>query len=834
MPRAYTAVYALTLHTGAAQRACRAHPPPHTRPRTPRYTAQRPTALSMLDTVRQRRSRAPDTLTTDFQDAQASAAAHRKLANSLRRIHAHHAADGRAAEDRFAAEFVWCIAKTLSVRDDAADRVLRFCAHYMHLIHSAAEAFAVPLALRVLGDVLPGLDARDRCVRLRACQVVTATLNSIDEIEDEVYERVRKALVRRLRDREAGVRIEAVVGAARLQNGEEGVGEDRVKRTFVELIQHDPNAAVRRAVMLNLEKNEETLPFVIERARDTDSVNRRTVFSRTLGEMGDFRRLSIGKREKILGWGLRDRDEEVRRAAVKMLCTVWMEHVDHNLLEVWGGAGSVLTEKAGRETGRGKQWDCRGGGGRVLWGEERCGGGHGVWGIAKGVFSEDLVGYMVGVFRKVVSEEGAFVKLLVEIVVGLLDGLSEETGRDGEWGEEARSDDSFVSAASNEDAGAFGSIDSVVRGEMEGPAGARKTLVVFRCLHLTQAMLENVEKSLRNNVEFMEIHSNLIVPAVRSHNGSIREKGLRCLGLYSLLDKKSARENLVLFCHCVVKGHDSLQVEALKIVTDIFMRYKYEVFDGTSVNVQSIQSLFEQILQNSSNVDLVTVAVEAVSKLMLTSFFDDPKLLGILIILYFHPKTSSNLDLRQILAYFIPVYCYSLPKNQFRLQEVSRFCFFIVNNIKIFVSTLHKLLKVFDDLDSDVEPIPFSQIALQMMDWIDPKKLINPDMHKNQPGDIKANKDIHLYLAKDICIQINKSYNKEERRTLCSLLNKLHITSTSDHELADSLQKTIFKLLEENNTLDSFTKNSLNKFSSTLCKFVDFKGTNYTAIEAAE
>lgn len=82
---------------------------------------------------------------------------------------------------------------------------------------------------------------------------------------------------------------------------------------------------------------------------------------------------------------------------------------------------------------------------------------------------------------------------------------------------------------------------------------------------------------------------------------------------------------MILFCHCLVKGHDSLQVEALKIITDIFMCYKYDVFDGSSINLQSIQSLFEQILQNTLNIDMTATAVEAVSKLMLTSFFDDPK-----------------------------------------------------------------------------------------------------------------------------------------------------------------------------------------------------------------
>jgi len=53
-----------------------------------------------------------------------------------------------------------------------------------------------------------------------------------------------------------------------------------------------------------------------------------------MNEIGDFRILSIGNRERILRWGLRDRDPNTKRAAVKMFAHKWVEQANNNVLEV--------------------------------------------------------------------------------------------------------------------------------------------------------------------------------------------------------------------------------------------------------------------------------------------------------------------------------------------------------------------------------------------------------------------------------------------------------------------------------------------------------------------
>lgn len=65
----------------------------------------------------------------------------------------------------------------------------------------------------------------------------------------------------------------------------------------------------------------------------------------------------------------------------------------------------------------------------------------------------------------------------------------------------------------------------------------REIMVNMKCLHIVQCMLQNVEGDLQQNPDLVATLNNLVVPAVRSHEAPVRERGLVCLGLCSLLDK---------------------------------------------------------------------------------------------------------------------------------------------------------------------------------------------------------------------------------------------------------------------------------------------------------
>ena len=200
---------------------------------------------------------------------------------------------------------------------------------------SFPETPSTRLTSHILSMLLSLLQTKEKTVRYRATQVVSHIINSLEAIDDECYHLVRMGLLKRVRDKESMVRVQAVLGLGRLagnegdqdQNKDDSDSDDSsgLLEKLLEILQNDPSADVRRSLLLNLPLTPETLPFLLERARDVDPVTRRALYSRLLPALGDFRHLSLSMREKLLRWGLRDRDEHVRKATAKLFRERWIE-----------------------------------------------------------------------------------------------------------------------------------------------------------------------------------------------------------------------------------------------------------------------------------------------------------------------------------------------------------------------------------------------------------------------------------------------------------------------------------------------------------------------------
>jgi len=185
----------------------------------------------------------------------------------------------------------------------------------------------------VLSLILPMLTAKDKVVRYRATEIIAHIINTLDSIDDELFQVLRMGLLKRLRDKESSIRVQAVLGLGRLADeGEENDDEDSdnemagtVLEKLLDVLQNDPAAEVRRSLLLNLPFTPSTLPYLLERARDLDAMTRRALYARLLPALGDFRHLSLTFREKLMRWGLRDRDEHVRKATARLFRERWIE-----------------------------------------------------------------------------------------------------------------------------------------------------------------------------------------------------------------------------------------------------------------------------------------------------------------------------------------------------------------------------------------------------------------------------------------------------------------------------------------------------------------------------
>ena len=188
-------------------------------------------------------------------------------------------------------------------------------------------------------------------MRFRSTQIIAHIVNTLDSIDDELFQLVRLGLLKRLRDKEAAVRVQAVLGLGRLadEGAEDEEDEDSdgdvaggILEKLLDVLQNDPSAEVRRSLLLNLPFTPATLPYLLERARDFDGATRRALYSRLLPALGDFRHLSLTHREKLLRWGLRDRDENVRKATARLFRERWIEDC----------AGSQQPEEGGAPPGQ--------------------------------------------------------------------------------------------------------------------------------------------------------------------------------------------------------------------------------------------------------------------------------------------------------------------------------------------------------------------------------------------------------------------------------------------------------------------------------------------------
>jgi condensin complex subunit 3 len=635
-----------------------------------------------------------------FADAQRSTTGHRKLVVRMRKLQEICAGiaqkkkgkdqepepvvipeEETVAEKEFNVEVGRCMLRILPIKksEPVGDRVLRFLDTFLaHAAEKDNEIIAAAtqgedemqvssetptsrLTSSLVSLMVPVLSAKDKMIRFRATQIIAHIVNSLESIDDELYHTIRGGLLKRIRDKESSVRVQAVIGLARLAgNDEEDENDDNstaLLEKLIEIMQNDTSADVRKNLLASLPLAPVTLPYLLERARDLDAPTRRTLYARLLPTLGDFRHLSLSMREKLLRWGLRDRDETVRKATGKLFYDRWVEDCAGTNNDQSEGATvqrspadiNALLElleridvvNSGVETGIAHEamrsfWEGRSDYREAVVFDQPF------WEslTAESAFLirsfndfcrvqnegkyEDLVeekmpevtalAFFLGKYledllqRKKTSKESGeandedaveqefIVEQLLHIAMTL--DYSDEVGRRKmfsllreslavpELPEECTklvvetlrcacgadsagesefcsvvleaiaevhdtiiTDDSFVSAKSeiSDDTSSRHRSETPGDEEEEVPfnkeeakAKIIKEIVVnMKCLHIAQCMLQNVQGHLQQNMNLVTMLNNLVVPAVRSHEAPIRERGLLCLGLCCLLDKVS-------------------------------------------------------------------------------------------------------------------------------------------------------------------------------------------------------------------------------------------------------------------------------------------------------
>ncbi|KAF3932978.1 hypothetical protein ABW20_dc0103665 [Dactylellina cionopaga] len=884
-----------------------------------------------------------------FISGQGTTATHRKLVVALRATQEKCAQEGKRAEKAFCVEFTRCLNRALVVKkgeaagDQLKDRKAAKTSDGdvdMEVDEDeespAAETCTTRFIKFVFRYLAEGLVAANKVVRFRICQFFALTLNSIPALDEDTFSVVKKGLVRRMYDRESNIRVQASLALMRLGFGgededeedsddddddDEGLVQNTVVGRLVDRLSGDNSADVRRAILLNLNHTPLTLPHLLERSRDQDALTRRLVYARTLPSLGDFRLLTISMREKILRWGLQDRDPTVRKAAEKAFVDNWVSNAEGDVLEVlerldvvnskvaemameaYWQHGNTIDKPFGEE-----YWEdltpeavflartfhdyCRdpktqndhhvdekmpevthlafviqqnvnllidsppgvpvnkGANGKpdapkdaaevefiveqlllialkADYGDEI--GRRKMFALLRETLAivdlpEATVSRIIEVMRKVSGGEREFCSVILEIIAEVHDTIAPEEDEPAVDGDD---NDSFHSAHSEQSERVKAAAKSKAKAakpkkakrvvdsddemmdvdeddEDEDSEKAIKEMVTnLRCLFIAQCMLENVEGDLNTNAHLSTMLNGLIIPAVRSQEAPIRERGLRCLGLCCLLDKPLAEENLTLFAHCFNKGHEELQVEAAHIICDILVVHGASLFESEKCQIEqkTLYKMFGKATKLDDSPETQAACVEVLCKLFLAKVVEDDDLLKAMVLAYFDSSTNENLTLRQTLSYFLPVYCHSRDENQVRMQHIT-------------VATLHTLIGLYGNLDEGEEMVTPSNIASQMADWTDPRKVFRTEVVTEG----KVNWDVHVDLAADAISRIASGSNKEEKKILCQMLGKLVISHLASPEKLQELVERTTELVQAKSVSDATSRNALVKFEAAVQK----------------
>lgn len=875
-------------------------------------TASRASATTNLDIPPE----SPDNalrqqLAAVFRDAQRTTASHRKLAVTLRKIQeaccyeptsvkkSATQAESDFDEEDFNAEFTRCVLRVMPVKksEGVGEKTVRFIGLFLrHSIDKDNEvvgevdedASTMPetpstrLTTHLMEEVLPLLTAKDKVVRYRATQLISHVINSLDAIDDDLFQKLRSGLLKRIRDKEAMVRAQAVHGLGRLAgnqvdaepNSEDsdddgGSGRTGLLEKLLEVMQNDPSADVRRTLLVNLPILPATLPFLLERARDQDAMTRRAVYSRLLPALGDFRHLSLSMREKLLRWGLRDRDENVRKAAGRLFRERWIEDCAgtpppaeagqavepsppsfDGLLElleridvVNSGVenGVALEAMKGFWEGRPDYreavefddtfWEtlsaesvfvarsfndfCRseGNGKYEALVEEKLPevtkvafyleryikvlvdaikrieeqdvdeseaedtveqefiveqllhialtldysdevGRRKMFSLLRQTLSipelpDEITKLTVSALRDICAPDAAgekeFCSIVLEAVADVHDTIVDEAIDDGDADESFHSARSEVSGDSTPTKSK--AKNSALSEEEEREKAIKEIMINMKCLHIVQCMLSNVSGNLQQNDHLVAMLNNLVVPAVRSHEAPVRERGLLCLGLCSLLDRSLAEENLTLFMHFFTKGHTALQITALHILTDILNVHGAQLL---STNPTLLKVYIKALRSGSKSPEVQAAATVAASKLLLGRVVTDhdhsAELLKTLVVAYFEPASAANQSVRQALNYFLPVFCYSRAENQDLMRAVALDALHALYNVRESLED--------DDADVEEEMVSLSTIGACLVDWTDPRKCYTPGIAADAEKK-NVNGDVHLDFAKDVLERLN-------------------------------------------------------------------------------
>ncbi|XP_062233154.1 uncharacterized protein LOC133930508 isoform X2 [Phragmites australis] len=257
-----------------------------------------------------------------LDECRASLAVHPRKLRELAALHS--SSSSGKGNGRFLPAF--CIAVTplfdLARRSAGSDRAALFTAAFASS-SASADGGGDGFLEGFLRFLITASTAAHRPARFRACQIISEIIMRLPddaEVSDEIWDEVIDCMKVRVQDKIPAIRAFAVRALSRFA----GDGEDGgIVDLFLETLEKEQNAEVRKTIVLSLPPSNATLESVIESTLDVSESVRRAAYS-VLSTKFPLQSLSIKQRTTLLYRGLSDRSASVNNECLKMLKDEWL------------------------------------------------------------------------------------------------------------------------------------------------------------------------------------------------------------------------------------------------------------------------------------------------------------------------------------------------------------------------------------------------------------------------------------------------------------------------------------------------------------------------------
>ncbi|KAI8911801.1 nuclear condensing complex subunit [Gorgonomyces haynaldii] len=728
-----------------------------------------------------------------------------------------------ATSNTFEQEFLKCLYLVLQATKQVtqAQKVIKFLGVFMEL----QKKQSIPqiqefLNVQVVEKLLMGIEASNKTVRQRSCQLLSVWIEHMDEMDGDLFEQIKNGLLGRLLDKDTSTRQYSVMGLCLLIDGAEPEEQEEINEHLLETLRRDTSADVRKSVVANIDFNEHTMPSILERVRDVDKQVRSTLFQK-LAVVADWSQIESEQAVAVLVSGLSDRDPNVKTQAESLVMKWFAE--DNQFIQFVGGVdlrkhSDSMFKIANVFFKQHPQFSLSHD--DIDWYQLSAEGGWLIYAFiayCSSSMDEDRIEALVpnlsfwvtllDYYKTMVGQETTeFVVLNLLKSIRYLN-LSDETGRQRLFTclRQYLVETNAPTANLNEivDTVKMLSINTedFLRVVLETNCSILsnvpeedellQSLAHIKILEIVKHVLEVNDHTFDSCPVVFDIIEQHVFPLVSYSRAGVRRAALECLAMYALTDSIFGSENLQMFVQCAHSDKNSLIMLSLQFFSDWILQHSLSSLGDHQL---FLIDFFGSCLENSDE-KILALAVEALSKMFLWGRITDTNLLMALLVLYFHPGTLSMTKVRQCLVYFFSSFPRASYNNQKLIQD-------------IFCDALIQIVDIYSDLAGGGTTL--LKIGTQMAEWT------NIDILIKKQQDLVPITKLHTQLAMTL-MQNAVHESLTFRKLVCQMLAKLDIdiNAFTIEALLGHLKK-LKKLTGD----DTVCRNAIDKF---MLKLQDFQ-----------